>query len=197
MAEDSRVVRTKKAIKEGFIALLGKKEIDSITVKDIAEYANVDRKTVYNYYPGVYALIEEIEEDFSKTMQEHAKFMQSINVLDNPIEYIKVIKDEVVTNLVKYKDFLNAQEGSNLLMKLTQIIEKNVETSLINNLRKAGKEPAIYNVRLCATFIIDGMIGVCRNCIKALENDPERFIKDITTLAIYGADGIFLGIPKE
>ena len=197
MAEDSRVVRTKKAIKNGFIALLGKKEMDSITVKDIAEYANVDRKTVYNYYPGVYALIEEIEEDFAKTMREHSKFMQSINFLDNPIDYIKTIKDEVVTSLVKYKDFLNAQEGSNLLMKLTKIIEKNVETSLMANLRKAGKEPAYYNVKLCATFIIDGMIGVCRNCLKALENDPERFIKDVTTLSLYGTGGIFLGIPKD
>ena len=93
MGEDSRVVRTKKAIKDGFITLLGIKEIDSITVKDIAAYANVDRKTVYNYYPGVYALIEEIEDDFAKSMAEHSKFMQSINVIENPDEYISMIKD--------------------------------------------------------------------------------------------------------
>ena len=197
MGEDSRVVRTKKAIKDGFITLLGIKEIDSITVKDIAAYANVDRKTVYNYYPGVYALIEEIEDDFAKTMAEHSKFMQSINVIENPDEYISMIKDEIIKNLVRYKDFLNAQEGSNLLLKLTKIIEKNVEANLLANLRKSGKEPIVYNVRLCATFIIDGMIGVCRNCINALEKDPERFIKDVATLALYGTGGIFLGIPKK
>ena len=197
MGEDSRVVRTKKAIKESFITLLGMKEIDAITVKDIAHYANVDRKTVYNYYPGVYALIEEIEDDFANSMVEHAKFMQSIDVLENPDEYINTIKDEIIKNLSRYKDFLNAQEDSNLLLKLTKIIETNVEANLVASLSKSGVEPVIYNVNLCATFIIDGMIGVCRNCLKGLEKDPERVIKDVVTLALYGTGGVFKGIPKK
>jgi AcrR family transcriptional regulator len=197
MGEDSRVIRTKKAIKKSFITLLGMKDIDSITVKDIAHYANVDRKTVYNYYPGVYALIEEIEEDFAVSMAEHAKFMQSIDILENPDEYVEVIKDEIIKNLVRYKDFLNAQQDSNLLLKLTKIIETNVEANLVACLRKAGIEPAIYNVKLCATFIIDGMIGVCRNCIKRLENDPGRVIKDVITLALYGTSGLVKGIPQK
>lgn len=197
MGVDSRVIRTKKAIKKSFITLLGMKDIDSITVKDIAHYANVDRKTVYNYYPGVYALIEEIEEDFAASMAEHAKFMQSIDILENPDEYVEVIKDEIIKNLVRYKEFLNAQQDSNLLSKLTKIIETNVEANLIASLRKAGVEPAIYNVKLCTTFIIDGMIGVCRNCIKVLENDPGRVIKDVITLALYGTSGLVKGIPQK
>ncbi len=197
MAEDSRVTRTKRAIKDGFISLLGKKDIDSITVKDIAEAANVDRKTVYNYYPGVYALIDEVEDDFAKTMAEHAKLMQTINIVDNPLDFIGTIKDDIINNLKRYKDFLNAQEDSNILMKLTRIIEKNVEKSLMDSLRKAGKEPMFYTIKLTATFITDGMIGVCRNCLNGLEKNPDHFINSLAILALYGAGGYFFGLPKK
>ena len=126
MAIDSRIIRTKKAIKSGFIFLLSEKPIDSITVKDIAEAAHVDRKTVYNYYPGVYALIEEIEDDFAKSMAQTTKFIQKYDVFTQPEEFFTMVKEDIISNLRQYKDFLNAQEDSNLLMKLTRIMENNI-----------------------------------------------------------------------
>ena len=60
---DRRVVKTKKAIKNAFAQLLTEKEINDITISDIAEYADVNRKTFYNYYAGVYAVVDEIEND--------------------------------------------------------------------------------------------------------------------------------------
>lgn len=45
---DRRVARTKKAIKNAFAELMSEKEISEITVKDIAETADVNRKTFYN-----------------------------------------------------------------------------------------------------------------------------------------------------
>ena len=197
MAEDSRVVKTKRAITDGFIKLLGEKDIDSITVKDIADKAGVDRKTVYNYYPGVYALIDEIEDDFAKTMVEHASIFKKVDVLNNPLEFFQAVKEDVINNLQKYKDFLNAQEGSNILYKLTNIVEKNVEKNLIESMKKNGKEINPLKVKLCAIFLTDGMIGCCRNRMTRLEDNPDRFIKDVGTLALYGTAGIFVGIPKN
>ena len=45
---DRRVVKTKKAIRNAFAKLLSEKELDKITMKDIAEEANINRKTLYN-----------------------------------------------------------------------------------------------------------------------------------------------------
>ncbi len=58
---DKRVVKTKKAIRNALMKLLVDKEFDKITVKEIAQIAQVDRKTVYNYYTGVMEIFEEIE----------------------------------------------------------------------------------------------------------------------------------------
>ncbi len=60
---DRRVARTKKAIKNAFAELMSEKEISEITVKDIAETADVNRKTFYNYYNSVYDIVNEIENE--------------------------------------------------------------------------------------------------------------------------------------
>ena len=47
--QDRRVQRTKKSIRNAFLQLLAEKELEKISVKEIADSADVDRKTVYNY----------------------------------------------------------------------------------------------------------------------------------------------------
>ena len=42
---DRRVVKTKRAIKEAFAKLLTQKDINDITISDIAAEANINRKT--------------------------------------------------------------------------------------------------------------------------------------------------------
>jgi len=51
---DRRVVKTKKAIHNAFAKLLTEKELNDITISDIAELADINRKTFYNYYAGIY-----------------------------------------------------------------------------------------------------------------------------------------------
>ena len=58
---DRRVIRTKKAIREAFAKLLTEKDINDITISDIAELADINRKTFYNYYDGIYQVVDEIE----------------------------------------------------------------------------------------------------------------------------------------
>ena len=72
--EDRRVQRTKTAIKNAFLKILADKELEKISVKEIAETADVDRKTIYNYYNGVYDILDDLESelahDFEKAIDE-------------------------------------------------------------------------------------------------------------------------------
>ena len=60
---DRRVIKTKRAIKNAFARLLTEKDINEITISDIAAVADINRKTFYNYYSGVHEVIDEIEND--------------------------------------------------------------------------------------------------------------------------------------
>ena len=64
---------------------------------------------------------------------------------------------------------------------------------MIENLKHYGKDPSKYNVRLFAAFIVNGTIGSCRYSYDRLEENPTRFVKDVTTLGLYGTSGYFKG----
>ena len=55
---DSRIPRTRAAIRKAYLGLLGQKDAADITVTDVAQAAALDRKTIYNYYPSVSAIIK-------------------------------------------------------------------------------------------------------------------------------------------
>lgn len=68
---DRRVIKTKKAIKNAFMKLLAEKHISEITIKEIADVADINRKTFYNYYTGVHELLEELENDVVSRFEEN------------------------------------------------------------------------------------------------------------------------------
>lgn len=57
---DRRAKRTKSAFREAFIGLLKEKELSKITVKEIAERADRDRKTFYLHYGSIEQLTDEL-----------------------------------------------------------------------------------------------------------------------------------------
>ena len=46
---DARIIRTKEAIREALIHLLEEMTFEELTVKDIAEAANINRGTFYTH----------------------------------------------------------------------------------------------------------------------------------------------------
>jgi len=57
---DRRIGRTRQVLKEGFIAVMREKGFPSVSVKDIADRANVNRGTFYIHYQDKYMLLDEI-----------------------------------------------------------------------------------------------------------------------------------------
>ena len=56
--KDRRVIRTQRSIRNALAQLLVEKDLEKISIKEIAEKADVDRKTVYNYYKSVQEILD-------------------------------------------------------------------------------------------------------------------------------------------
>ncbi|NHN30812.1 TetR/AcrR family transcriptional regulator [Paenibacillus agricola] len=65
---DRRILKTKEAINKAFLELFTEKELDRITVNDIAERANVNRGTIYLHYTDKYDLLNKCIEDHLSKM---------------------------------------------------------------------------------------------------------------------------------
>lgn len=60
---DHRTRVTKILIRKAFMELLGKKPIQSISIKELCETAGINRGTFYKHYTDIYDLLRQIEEE--------------------------------------------------------------------------------------------------------------------------------------
>ena len=80
---DRRILRTRNAIKKAFVELLSENRDGKITVTEIADRANIDRKTFYLHHESVDEMIKNFSKDaieaFYKKLRERGFF-------DNPYD---------------------------------------------------------------------------------------------------------------
>ena len=55
---DKRVMKTRRAIHSAMTSLLKVKPIEEITVTELSDAAEINRKTFYNYYSSVYMVFD-------------------------------------------------------------------------------------------------------------------------------------------
>jgi AcrR family transcriptional regulator len=76
---DRRVLKTRNSLKATFIELLLNEDFDDLTVKVIAEKANIGRKTFYLHYLDKYDLMDAIIDDYfselAATCERHANLL--------------------------------------------------------------------------------------------------------------------------
>ena len=70
MGQDARVRYTKMMIQVNFVSLLKQKPLNKITVKEICEAAEINRATFYRYYLDVFDLMEQLEGEILKELQQ-------------------------------------------------------------------------------------------------------------------------------
>ncbi|MBR3238993.1 MAG: aldo/keto reductase [Oscillospiraceae bacterium] len=80
--EDLRVKKTITGIKTAFEALICEKEYDRITVKELCDRAQVNKKTFYHYYETLDALLAELQLELSSAYLERIKHFKLPEELD-------------------------------------------------------------------------------------------------------------------
>ena len=89
---DRRVLRTKKNIRQAFLHLLSEKSMSQITVKELSDLADINRKTFYMYYSNIEDIFAELEDElvlklvhvfekelFQKEMFNSYSFFENLN----------------------------------------------------------------------------------------------------------------------
>ena len=112
---------TKEKLATALISAMEEKALDKITVKEIIEKAEVNRKTFYYYFPDIYGLLEwVISRESNKLVSE----------IQNNSDYEKALKD-VLDSIEKHRHLLNCIKDSVgratlervLYQELSQLVE--------------------------------------------------------------------------
>ncbi|MGZ7444135.1 TetR/AcrR family transcriptional regulator [Paenibacillus sp. TH7-28] len=67
---DRRIAKTRQAIMEAFVGLLGEKSFEKITIQEIADRADVNRGTVYLHFTDKYDLLDQCIETYLQLLNE-------------------------------------------------------------------------------------------------------------------------------
>lgn len=188
---DLRVIKTREAIKEAFIALVEQKGFEAMTVKDITERARMNRGTFYAHYEDKYHCLASYEAAFMEGIvaiaSKHYPF--SNGCVEHEANPALPIATDVFHYLYKERAFLKAilsPKGDPYFqarMKQTmweQLFEK--ATTPLVDVNKMLVPPAYF-----ASYISGAHVSVIQSwlnngCIES----PEEMAHVLSTLTAKG-----------
>lgn len=168
---DRRIIKTRKAIRKAFAELLKVKKYDQITVKDIADTADISRKTFYYYYQGAWQIREEIENEIIQLFANKADEETVDEYINNPA---KLFED---LNLVldDYSDFFSAimsnENNVYLIRKLAYVFGEKLKEAL-----REKKNIDESRLDLAVKYSIMGVFIVYQDWFTSV---PKKPIKEV------------------
>ena len=141
---DRRVLKTKKAIRNALAQLLAEKELEEITVKEVADTADINRKTFYNYYAGVHQVIDEIENEIISTFDQAIREVDARRDIKNPYTFFEKITAILNQDLDFYSHLFRMRRNLSLSYKITTLLKTKILTSFLQEHSCDPQEAEIF-----------------------------------------------------
>ena len=182
---DRRVVKTKRAIKNAFARLLTEKDINEITISDIAAVADINRKTFYNYYSGVHEVIDEIENDIISHVDEALTDIDFKSSIESPYLIFEKLTAVINTDMDFFGYLLSMNSNVSLSSKIVELLSAKVKGVIMPYL-----DTDEDRVDLMLNFTISGMVAVYKSWFNSERSEPiEEISSRINILAFKGLNG--------
>lgn len=186
---DRRVKYTKKVIKDTFLSLLEKKDISSISVKELCDIADVNRGTFYRYYEDIYDLLKKIEEEFIEEIRDSNSMVHMSN--HSIYTFTKEILDIFENNKKLVRVLFNADSNIYFLDDVLEVAyekcignwESNIDSDNYNELENS------------VVFIFNGALGVINYWVKNDFNISSDLLAKY--IEKYCLGGVSKFIPKK
>lgn len=182
--EDRRKKKTRLAIHKAFINLLKQYDMETITIQQIADEADINRATFYKHYEDKYILLNTIEDNEVRNINKFMDYQQVKNTeinnqasLNKLVENIpKNIMNTILNNIELYEVLFKMKRVSTLETKMADVIANNLKMVL-------GENDHISNIpfRYFHAYVSGAMI----NIIKLWVLDEQRISADELTKTIF------------
>jgi probable dihydroxyacetone kinase regulator len=169
---------TKKALAQSLKKLIGEKEINKITIKDITEDCGVNRQTFYYHFSDIYDLLQWI---YKNEVIEKIDNIQEDNFTENwqacflyVFEYILDNKQFVIN--IYYS--LSRDLFLNFIYKQTDILlSKAIEE------KSKQKSITLNDKKFITTFYKYAIVGLVQDWIeKGMKEDPKKIIDKLNMI---------------
>jgi AcrR family transcriptional regulator len=185
---DRRVIKTKRAIRNAFAEMLLKKELHEITIKDIADTADINRKTFYSHYTGIYQVVDEIENNIVSDFRDLLCDVDVQSCLKNPYEIFQKLTETINSDIKFYGNLLQMNRNTSLISKIVQELKETLKDSFAEEIRADAD-----SIDVIADFVIAGMLAVYQNWFNSNKKQSiSELSKTTSIITTFGVSG-FVG----
>lgn len=167
---DRRVKYTIDILQKSLIALMQKKSINRITVCELCNYSNIHRSTFYMHYKDIYDLLDEIEKNTYKDIEQ---FFCKDNLSDTDdtdmVLFMYYVRDNADVMRV-----LLRQDGSSSMIHFSKILHAHYSKKWFNSI--------IFNpleITYLYEFLYSGILGVIQKWLDTGCKDSPEAVADI------------------
>lgn len=183
---DRRVLRTKRAIRNAFAQLLVQRDINDITITDIAELADINRKTFYNYYSSVYQVIDEVENEIIHAFESGLKDFDFQRNVQDPNPTFSQLSKVIEADIDFYGALFQAKNNSHLRDKLTNLLRDKTVAAM---LKKFDGDPKV--LQIAVDFTMSGITAVYMNWFNSGRTIPmEELSRIVSQLVAQGLESL-------
>lgn len=153
---DSRIVKTKKSLKNALLDLLSEKKFNDITVTDIVNRAHINRGTFYNHFQGRDDLLQYVIEEavnhltiaYRKPYLDQNPFLLS-NLTPSSIQIFNSVKENA--------DFYTVIKNSDILYPVQTRLHETIKEL---NEKELFKNTPNLNRELVSSYLAYAIVGL-------------------------------------
>ena len=170
---DLRVKKTKRAIRSAFYELIKEKPLEKITVREIAERAEINKTTFYAHYETVYDLVDQLEQEAVAEVISQLNTAQGL--LSSPRAFVK----EIYTLLSK-NQLCSELFSAPAMAQFTA----HLHNAILEKVKQDGIDSTQYeNIGAVLVFIFNGIAGLQTAA-------PELAEAQLDTIATFVEGGV-------
>lgn len=184
---DRRVRKTRRVLRQCLTTLLKEKKIQEITVREIAEMADINRGTFYLHYKDVYDLMEQIENELMAELEEVLNHHSVQDLMVQP----SLIFKELYPMVQKNSDIISLLMGQNGDLSFVNRLQAILRERFVKHWQNLNNWGDPDSLEAYSSFIVTGCIGVVQYWLDSgMREGPEHMAALTEHFILKGIGGL-------
>lgn len=185
--QDRRVRRTRRQLQTALATLMREKELKDITVRELADLADVNRGTFYSHYKDLYDMRDQVEQELFEQLCDVLSAYDSQSLQEDLTPLLMEVFGFVLDNREIFVTILGQREEERFFIRLRSLIHDKYLQEW-NGIYDLG---AASSANYCLEFVVSGVVGLARAWAESGMVEPPEKMAVLVSRLIMG------GLPKR
>lgn len=177
---DRRCRKTKSAIKNALLTLLKEKNISEISIKELAETADINRKTFYNHYTDLDDVLHELENEYVNRIFSLLENGRLSEYKKEPYLFFEKLSLSISSNIDFYRLLFVSERNTEIEKKSKKLLKSLLEAIIP---KPMNTDSAKYNFFI--NFITAGIVSAYIEWLKDDNTDINALTHRIYDIIRY------------